>query len=169
MPANQNPLQQTYEAIDNASGGVASQVVDTVQTAVEESASQIAQTPLDILKGLIGMNDAASESSTSGSDPMAQLTGAGGQPLGQPTEFQKKLMEDREAKEKMMAQHRAMLAAYQQQHQKTKSMDKQAAQQEEVEQEQKKQVQEAEKKQQAPMWRRIVGMGGANEGAKKGF
>lgn len=170
MSQKKGPLASAAQKANQLSGNIPGEVLKDVKQAGHESIKQVANTPMDMLKGLIGMSDNQSETSSSG-DPLSQAQNPGSDFLGQPTAFQQKMIEDQKKRQAMMRHHREMLAKYEQEYKKNKQKQEQLKQQEEVQDDQKKEQVKYEKqqKQKTPMWKRIFGMGGSQEGGKKKF
>lgn len=156
-PAGQ--MQQTFEKLDKATGGVVGQMADSVKTAASETVQQIAQTPLDILQSLIGGSDSGAESSTSGSDPMAQMQDGTLKPGEMPNnpEFTKKLDEERAKKEALLRQHRTVLQQYEEAFKQKKAQEEQEKQMLEQQEEQIEEQKKVEQKQKTdPRWKQAL-------------
>lgn len=162
--SSNNALTQSFEKINQASGGVVGQVVDTAKDAVTETVKDIAGSPLDILQSLIG-GDSDSESTTSGFDPANPQA-------GQQSEFTKKLEEDRKKKEALLRQHRTVLAQYDQAFRQRQAQEEQMKHMHEEQEEQQKEQQKVieQKKKQDPRWMQALkqGMGSSKGETGKG-
>lgn len=170
-----NPLQQSFEKINDITGGVSQQVVDTVKDATKESIGDIKQAPLDILNDLIGASAQESGGGAGSGDGNQQtqtIAGMQVNPGDITPEFQQKLEEEQKQKAEKMAQHRKILQEFEEHHKRKKAEEEQQEQVEEQQEEMAKQQEvEEEKKKKEPHWRKIIKgqLTGSREGAKKKF
>jgi hypothetical protein len=181
--ASNNPLNQTFETINQASGGVvggvASGVVDAVKSAtvdvVEGAAQGASNTPISALKGLLGD---MSEPKASNGDPGAEnLTAASTGNQSKADDFsddpvlqaRKQEIQQRDAEK--LRQHRMVIDQFVQAHEEIKreEQEKDAAEtQEEQEKTQIKQL-EKQKKQDMAVQQAQMQSGGTGEVRRSGF
>lgn len=161
----QKLVTDSFETINNASGGVVGDVVGGIKDAATETAKDIASSPLDILESLIG-----GPTSQQSNDPSIENLSSGTTQDPQDPKLQQKMIDDQKAKQEKLKQHREMLAQYEQQFKQSQAQQQQEKQVEEQQEEQKKaqivQLKE-QKKQESLAVQNAKQMGGSHESMKK--
>lgn len=168
-------LAQSFEKINDLTGGTASQVAQGLMDAAETVTSDVVKAPLDALESLLGgggggkgKSEPTFDSGDQGVEAVAAT--AGDDPAAYQAAMQQKLEESKQKREKKLHQAREMIAQYDQQWKKTKQEDAERKQVDEMEAEQKdeqlKQLQ-VQKQQEAIALQDAKFKGGTGEMVKK--
>ncbi len=173
--ANRNPLSDTFEMINQSTGGMAGQVgaglTSVGKAATVDVAKGVAKAPVGIVREILGDQPGADPDETSGAggggdDPAADS----GQ--GDSAALMKKIEEDRKQVSDKLRQQRMVLAEEREQYEKSVRAKQQEEKQQESEEKQKKReiVQlEVRKKQESLAVTNAKLMGGSHEVARKIF
>ena len=175
--ANRNPLSDTFETINQSTGGMAGQVgvglTSAGRAATVDVAKGVAKAPVDIVREILGDESGADPDETSG----AGVGGGGDDPAadsgqGDSAALMKKIEEDRKQVSDKLRQQRMVLAEEREQYEKSVRAKQQEEKQQESEEKQKKTeiVQlEVRKKQESLAVTNAKLMGGSHEVARKIF
>ncbi len=173
---NNQGFGEAFEQINQATGGAAGQVTQSLKQAGEAVTTDvikgIAKTPMDMLADLFGGSaqdqNAGNEAEPStgagaGDDPVQQTQG------GDPS-ISAKMQEARKKREEAIMQQRKMIAEWQQEHEKTVQEEEKVQEQEEQQEEQKKveiKQLEKQKRQEAIALSDAKKIGGTSESMRK--
>jgi len=138
-------IKQTFEKLNQATGGVAGDVVGGLADTGKEMVKDVAKAPIDILKGLLGADG------DEGVEESKVTSGSGSQQVGGSNNAisATKRMEVETKKQDKITQTRKMIAEYEQQWEKTKQEEEQKREQKNmVEVEEKKEIKQLKEEKQ---------------------
>lgn len=153
MPKANNVFQNTFETINQASGGVAAGVATALKDQVQAVGKGLKQAPIDIFASLVGVDP--DKAGKGGEDPgIEDLSGSTDPNDPQATSqaqgsFAERLEKKEKARRLHIRQQQMMLQQYQSQYEKTKQDEEQKKQQDDKQKEHKKvQIKQLEQRKQ---------------------
>jgi hypothetical protein len=155
MAMNNNPLSDTFEQINQATGGIPQDLVDqgkdVVGAATVDVVKGMAKAPLDALVDLIGGGSGGNTGNSNISETNESANSSSGnqvtnQQNDQNDDLQSKIDAARQEQQTKLTRAREVLADFEQQFQQTKQEEEMRKQEEAQEEAQKQQVRQIEEK-----------------------